>query len=344
MNNAIKNKIIDVLNIDETYTKPSSKKVVYDKVKENIPHIQDYNFAGDLLMLPTTKENFKYLFVVVDLYSDEFDIEPLKTKTPDEILKAFKQMIKRDHIKKPYATLRTDGGNEFKGVFAEWLYTNNILHTVTEAGRHKQNGNVEALNSQLGRILSGYMNSKELITGKVYNEWTDIIVFVRKELNKIRRKPDNENVFTSFNPPPINRIPKYKVGQLVIRKLEIPKNALNNNQNTTKFRQGDFRWDWKEPKKIKQILFYPNNIRYMINGFAHVSYTEEELLPAISDTKDEKFAVKEIIGKRGSGPNIQYRIWWKGYRKIKDSTYEFKSQLIKDGLGQMIKDYEDSLL
>ena len=82
----------------------------------------------------------------------------------------------------------------------------------------------------------------------------------------------------------------------------------------------------------------------MINGYPHVSYTEEELLPVISDTKDEKFAVKQIIGKRGSGPNIQYRIWWKGYRKIKDSTFEFKSQLIKDGLGQMIKDYEDSLL
>ena len=49
-------KLIKKLNIDETYTKAPKQKV-FNKVKDNVPHVEDYNFMADLLLLPETKKD-----------------------------------------------------------------------------------------------------------------------------------------------------------------------------------------------------------------------------------------------------------------------------------------------
>ena len=92
------NKLLKDLNIDETYTKPIKKEKIFTTVKSQIPLKQYLNYFADLLFLPETKEKYKYLLVVVDIASNQFDIEPLKTKQPTEILTAFKKMFKRPYI------------------------------------------------------------------------------------------------------------------------------------------------------------------------------------------------------------------------------------------------------
>ena len=215
-------KLIKKLKIDETFTKePHRKQKKFNKIKNNIPMKEDYNFMADLLSLPETKKGYKYLLSVVDLATDEFDIEPLINKTPDAVLEEFKKMIKRTYIKKPYASVRTDNGTEFKGVFHKWLYDDSILHKVNLPNRHKQMANVEHLNKQLGRLFNGYMNKKEEETGEVYKEWTDILVFVRKELNKIRKKQINYNIdnIPIFDYKKAGK-PKFKIKDLVHEKLD----------------------------------------------------------------------------------------------------------------------------
>ena len=113
---------------------------------------------ADLLQLPKTSKGYTHLLVVVDLASSEFDIEPLKSTTAEATLDAMLKMFKRKYVKKPYASIRTDGGSEFKGVFHKWLYDNSILHKTASPYRHKQMANVEALNKQLARLFNGYMN------------------------------------------------------------------------------------------------------------------------------------------------------------------------------------------
>jgi len=275
-------KIIKKLKIDETFTKAGKKQKVFNKVKNNIPLIEDFNFMADLLLLPETKEGFKYLLVVVDLATDEFDIEPLKNKTPADVLNGIKKMIKRKYIKKPYASIRTDDGNEFKGVFHKWLYDNSILHKVALAGRHKQLGNVEVLNSQLGRLFNGYMNMKEEETKKIYKEWTDILNFVRKELNAIRKKELNFDVenYPAFDFKKAGKS-KYKIGDLVYEKLDHPQNALGQKQPTANFRVGDYRYS-KQPKKIIKIIYMNDEpfYRYMLEGIKNASYSSLELMPS----------------------------------------------------------------
>ena len=73
-------------------------------------------------------------------------------------------------------------------------------------------------------------------------------------------------------------MPKYKVGDVVFYRSERPMNALGQFQLTMAFRQGDYRYNIKDAKKIKAILHYPKNIRYILDGKPKVSYAESELI------------------------------------------------------------------
>lgn len=330
--------IFDKLGLDETYTK-RPRNIKYDSVKDNIPRKADLNFMADLLMLPTSKEGYRYLLVVVDLATDEFEIEPIKNKEPDTVLKAMKNMFKREHIKEPYYSIRTDGGTEFKGVFKKYLFDKSILHRVAEPYRHKQLSNVESLNRQLGRIFNLYMNKKEKETGDTYREWTDIIDMVRTELNTVRKKRER-NPFREHHQPIDTKLllkePKFKVNDLVYRKSEVPLNALGKKQPTDKFRAGDYRYDL-QARKITKVLYYPKNIRYLLTGLDHVSYTEDELLPA--KEKEEQYEVEKIVSSIKRKGKVYYEIKWKKYTSS-DNTYEPRDELIKT-IPDLINDYEN---
>ena len=83
------------LNINESLTKGRNKTTkLYNKVKENIPLVEDYNFQADLLFLPFTKEKYRYLLTMVDLATDEIDFEEIKDKEPSTVLKAMKTIFK----------------------------------------------------------------------------------------------------------------------------------------------------------------------------------------------------------------------------------------------------------
>jgi len=331
-------KLLKDLGIDETYTKAPKLPKKYNKVKDNIPLKEDYNFMADILMLPETEEGFKYLLVVVDLATDEFDIEPMKTKQPEEALKAIKTMFKRKFIDEPYASIRTDGGTEFQGVFAKWLYDENIMHKKALPDRHKQMANVERLNKDLGRLFNGYMNAMEEETGEEYRQWTDVLDKVRKDLNKIRKKDVSKNdPVTDEYPVPKFVEPKYKVGDIVYHISEVPRNALGHKQPTKNFRMGDYRWNMT-PRKIVKVLPYPNDVqvRYVLDHMPNVSYAEYELKPA--KEKVEKFVVKQILDKKVEKKKIFYKVWWKGYKK-EEATWEPKSELEKD-ISALIEQYE----
>ena len=333
--------LLQKYKIDETFTKVKQEPKIYNHIKNNIPLLEDYNFMMDLLILPETKKKDKYLLVVVDLASDEFDIEPMKNKSSDDTLQAFKKILKRKYLKIPEGSIRTDNGSEFKGDFDKWLVDNQVFHKYGLPNRHKQLANVESLNKQLGRVFNGYMNFKEEETGKVYKEWTDIIDEIRIDLNKVRKKklknyvdPDD---YPTFDIESAGN-PKYQVGSIVHEKLDWAENALGKKQPTPEFRQGDYRFS-KIPKKVVQVLYMNDKpyYRYILSGLPHVSYSEYELMP--SKEKEEKFKVKKIIGSKTEKKIKYYLVHWSGYKK-EDATWESEKQLIEDGLKEYIDEFK----
>jgi hypothetical protein len=333
------NTLLKKLGIDETFTKAPKLPKVFTKVKDQIPHKADYNFMADLLMLPETKNKNKYLLTIDDLATDEIDFEPMKTKEPKEVLASMKNIFKRKYLSKPYASITTDGGAEFKGVFAKWLYDESIYHKVTEPDRHKQLANIENLNKQIGRLLNGYMNMKEKETKKVFKEWDEpkILNMIREEMNKSRQKPEKD-VYTEVYPILSTDLnPKYKVGDIVYKISEVPRSALGNVQPTKNFRVGDYRWDMV-PRKVVKILPYTGKvpIRYVLDFMPHVSYAEYELKPATEQA--EKFVVKKLIDKKVEKKKTFYKVWWKGYKKA-EATWE-PAEIIQQDAPQAITEYE----
>jgi DNA-binding Lrp family transcriptional regulator len=294
--------------IDDTYTKlyrRPTKASEMTKVKEQIPLIEDYNYMADILYLPTDKFGFNKLLVICDIARDDFDIEKMKGETAEEALSAFKKMQKRNIIKIPYASILTDGGSSFKGVFHKYLYENGVNHRVARVGRHHQLSNVDSLCRQLGDIFNGIMNKKEAETGKISKAWTHAIDEVREKLNKYRisRGVKLPKDITTYEYPIFDNLepkikhvkkgggdvnddnqqytiikPKYKVGDLVNVLLEEPQTILGKKQPTKSFRMGDLRLE-KKKRKILKVLYYngPNPYRYLIEGLPNASYTEQEL-------------------------------------------------------------------
>jgi hypothetical protein len=196
--------------------------------------------------------------------------------------------------------------------------------------------NVKRLNYELGKIFNGYMNKKEIETGQDYREWTDILNFVRKELNKERKiLPDKDPYNYPF--PDVETNAKYKVGDIVYYRSDVPLSALGYKQPTERFRVGDYHFNIYDPRKVTKILYYPKNCRYLLDGKMNVSYAESELKPA----KTPKYVIKQILDKKVEKNKIYYLIWWKFYPKNR-ATWETKSNLIKNGLNQLIKGFENS--
>lgn len=300
--------LLDNLGIDEKFNKTIQKDKTFNHVKDNIPQVEDANMMADLLYLPTAKFGYKYLFVIVDLATNEFDMEPIKDKDPETVLKAMKKCFTRSYVKQPEYSLKTDSGSEFKGIFHKYLYDESILHKTSIAHRHNSLSNVESLNRQLGRLFNGYMNKKEEKTGKVFKNWTEAIPIIRDELNEIRRvklskdptkvvysvpidytevkrevvtinKKGKKEIKTETVNVPIK--PKFKVGQYVYRYLDAPKDALGKNQTTKNVRMGDYVWD-RTQREILQIFTMGNSTggplyRYYLDGLPNVSYTEKQL-------------------------------------------------------------------
>jgi hypothetical protein len=315
------NKILKELNINEKYSKPVKIKKEFSKVKDNIPLKADYNFMADLLELPETKKGFKYLLVVVDLATDEFDIEPITNNKSLTVVDAMKKMFKRRYIKKPYASIRTDGGAEFKDAFDKYCYENNILHKVGVAGRHQQTSNVERLNRELGRLFNGYMNAVEEKTGEIFKEWVEVVPKVRTMLNDFRKKPEGDPFTDIYPTADLTVQSKYKVHDVVYRISEKPLDALGRKQPTQNFRMGDYRWE-RIPRKIIRVLRYAGKvpIRYILENLPNVAYAENELMPA--EEKQAMYVVQSVKAKRTINGVKELLIKWKGYKKPSWEKYE----------------------
>lgn len=318
-------KLIDELGIEEgDFKAPPKRAKRYTKVKDVAFPFEDYNFMADLLILPKTKKGNRYLLVVVDLATNEFDFQEMKTKTPKAVLDAYMKMIKRPYINKAEASIRVDDGSEFKGVFERFLYDESILKRTAMPNRKTQMANVERLNGELGRIINGFMNTKELKTNKKFVEW-DNVAF----LNKVREKL---NDFRKVQPRALNTMKhkplgksKYKVGDVVQYRLDTPEDALGNKQPTSNFRKGDRRFSIVG-RKIKQVLKFPKMYRYILSSIPNVSYTEQQLRPM----KDvEKFVVKKLLDKKKIKGRVHYLVWWKNYKKS-EATWESATTLKKE--------------
>jgi len=331
------------LNNEYTLTKSHFRPKNYNKVwLEIYPH-EDYNLMCDMMDLPTTKSGYKHLFCIVDLFTLDFDCEPVKNKTAESALNAMKECFKRGYVNKPYASVATDGGSEFKSVFHKWLYDANIYHKVGIPYRHRQQSVIESLNRSIGKLLMLYLSQMGSKTETTYSNWDEFIPQVRKALNEYRQELFKKLLtkYKNYDTSNVDSKPKFQVGEVVHYRLDYPENQFGDRQSSSKFREGDNRYS-SEVRKIIHIVVMNSKpwYRYMLEGKPNVSYSEFELLP--SNKKESTYKVKQIIDRKTENKQKYYLVWWKGELK-KNSTWESETALIEDGLQDYIQEFEDNL-
>ena len=336
--------LVKDLGINEAFTIKHRKQKVFNKFINNVPLYENYNIMVDLLQLPKTSvEGFKYLLTAVDLGSNRVDFEPVKTKTAEACLSALKAIFKRPYIKEPMFSISSDGGTEFKSDFDRFCIERKIYHKVSMPYRHSQQAPVESLNKSLSRILLGYLNDIELKTGKKATDWTPMLSKMRTELNKYRERKNLDELRNNQSFFDVDKAgePEYKVGDFVHYLLNRPYDALNNPLNDASFRKGDMRYS-PTVHTIENILMMNDEpyYRYTLSGLPSVSFSAEQLM-LTREQEEKTYLVKKLLDKTVKKNKIHFLVWWKGYLK-KDATWEPQSNLIKDGLKNMIDEFNRS--
>ena len=342
-------KLVSKLGIDETLTRaPVNTEKKYSKIRQQIPPLADTNMMADLLQLPLTEQKYGYCLVVVDLWTDEFDIEPLKVDpkkregvSSAKALAALRRIFQRKHLNLP-RRLTTDNGSEFKGDFHKYLHNKNVYHKYAMPYRHQQMSKVERLNRTLGRLFLGYLNAKEQELGRDYNEWTDVVPIIREDLNAIRAKAEQDPFTKRYKQPNLYVRPEFEVGDLVHRRLEYPLRFIDSKkQPTAQFREGDLRFE-KFARKIVEVLPYPPPVpyRYLLEGIRGTSFPAWQLLK--SQNADINYIIDKIVDKKRVRGRVHYRVRWKGFDASQD-TWEPRAQLLADGQGAHIRQFEDGI-
>lgn len=116
------------LKQQDAYTLHVQAKRKFPRRKTIVPG-PNFQAQADLIDFSGLKKynnNFKYILVVIDVFSKRAAVAYLKNKTGSEMLKAFKQTLAKIG---PFQKLQTDLGSEFfNKTFQTWLKQQNILH------------------------------------------------------------------------------------------------------------------------------------------------------------------------------------------------------------------------
>jgi hypothetical protein len=154
------------------------------------------------------------------------------------------------------------------------------------------------------------MNKREMETGRVNRNWISAIPTVRKKLNEYRQKktytpeeitkveyPTHDDFKEEWkiekldkNGKPrkngheiitktmVPKSPKFKVGDEVYYKLEVPHTALGKKQSTKGFREGDRRWSVDKKKIVDIFLMADKPIyRFYLDGLPDATFSDWEL-------------------------------------------------------------------
>lgn len=340
--------------IHSLYTKPKRDKGLealhFDYITSNMMQ------QADLLTLPNDKGYDKCL-VVVDQGCRLCDAEPLKSKTAETVLQAFKTIYNRKIIGIP-KVLTCDQGTEFKSVCKQGLEAMGITVTFVKEGRHRSVGLVERKNQTIGTLIHKLLNH-DAEAGHITTQWKqvlpDLIAVINETIgkSKVKHKFIDQPVGKETRDGYITQL--LNVGDKVRVQLDNPQN-IDGTKIIGKFRSSDIRFNPKI-EIIKFILLKPDQpVTYQLVGDPYqISYTRNQLqLVKANEQKPEKpilqpeveegfrrLEVEKLLERRKEGKIIYYLIKWRGIPKA-NATWEKRDELIKD-IPQLITRFDKKL-
>lgn len=272
-----------------------------------------YQFQLDLVdiqSLADTNDGVHFLLNVIDTFTRYAFVRPLKNKSANTVLDAFKSILKEAN-KNPYM-LVMDKGTEFKNQqFYNFCKKNNILCVNPETQTHA--AYVERFNRTLQQLIYKYMTENET------NRFIDVLQDLVKSYNhRIHRmiettpylaetKPDLSlkiRLLASKNQEKIKKVkPKYKINDYV----RIAKQK-------TKFSRG---YDEQTQREIFRI--YKIDTKKKIPLYYLESYDKKEKIQGgfysfdLTLVDTVVFRIEKVLRKRKYRGKNQLFVKWKGF-------------------------------
>jgi|SRR5277367_3214980 len=300
---------------ERTYTlhKPPPPKFPRNRV---LAYDRNELWEADLAQMLTeapVNDNYKYILTVIDVLTKFAYAIPLKNKTPEEIIRGFRQVFvqAQDHPK----LIHTDKGGEFLGRRVQNFFKQkNIKHYVT------QNDDIKAsVVERFNRTLKGLMH--RYFTYKNTSRYVDILPKLLHSYNNswhrsIRMRPADvttkekiaqayKNLFPHL--PPTAKAPNdLKEGDFV---------RMLHKRNI--FTRG-YKSHWSEEVFVvtREIAHEPYNVftvRDLKGEDIEGTFYAQELQKV---KEPEEFIVDEVLKTRKRrGQPKEYFVSWKGYGK-----------------------------
>ena len=272
----------------------------------------DQQWQADLVeMQQFAKENggVRYLLTVIDVLSKYAWAVPIKTKTGDDTLEAFKSIIHTSGRQPD--KLQTDEGREFTNKkMQDWLAAVGIhwFHTYSD----KKASICERFNRSLKSLMWKYFTYKQT------HKWVDILPKFLENYNNtvhssIKMKPKDVTLQNDHQA----WLALY--GHEMAASGARPKFSIGERVRITKYK-GTFKKgylpNWTEEQFEVSSIIYSVPPVYRIkdlNGEEILGTFYEDELQKVGGSSDELFRVEQILKTKKVKGRRYYLIKWKGY-------------------------------
>ena len=304
------------LKKQDVYTlhKPARRKFKRNKVVVFGINSQWQADLVDLASLQKWNKKFKYLLTCIDVFSKYAYVVPIKSKSGEALIGAFKKIVKDGQ--KPIA-LQTDKGTEFiNRQLQKWLKTQNIRYFTSN--NETKCSVIERFNRTLKTKMWKHFTAKNTL------KYIDVLPSLVKGYNNayhrsIGRAPTTVNINNQMvvkqrlypNQTSSKNVRfKFDIGS----KVRISKNKLT-------FEKG-YRPNWTgEVFEIaERIKRTPPVYRIKDFGGEMVEGTFYEAeLQEVTKTDDDLYQVDKVLKRRKRNGKTEYFVSWKNYPSKFDS-------------------------
>ena len=255
------------------------------------------NYQMDICYLPHPKQNknFKYLLTCIDVYSRYAFVKPMKSKSGEETLQNFREIIKENGVCK---NLNIDEGKEFKyKPFVKCCEENDITLWVSNPEQTNKNSIIERFHRTIRNIILRY----EVAIGKSYIDDLQKLIsnYNNTEHRTTEAKPIDIWKGKEENHQEIKILQNdFVVGDRV-RHLN-KKSTFDKGSSTTSFT--------KKIYNITKIIgqsIYLDELTKPFKSFELVKAVENDMKPSKYDEKNSKDKRDETIQRRLRKEGIQ---------------------------------------
>ena len=306
----------------ESYSRNKGVKQQFERGRVIVAGIDD-QFDADLASLSAyadENDGYKYLLVVIDIFSRYAWVEPIKDKTSLQIVNAFDKILSEGHIPK---CLRSDAAKDFTSEhFQEYLKSKDIVHIVTHS--EKQANYVERFIKTLKSKIFRYMIEKNSA------KYIDILPKIVDSYNRtwhsgIRSEPINVNKQNEkrlwwqmyWPKEPYDEKLKEKKKRGIPYVFKVGDRVRTTYVRKPFERAYDTKWTAEIFKVNRHYMRQGQPIYTVVdwydNSVKGTFYQKE--LQKVDSTDDDIFKVEKVLKYRGQGAKHEALVKWLGWPK-----------------------------